>query len=220
MRKDRDLAIKLRKNGASYSEIEKELGIPKSTMGYWFKREGWSEKIKDALTKRNNVISRQRMMTYIKERNERLDNFYKICRKNARQEFFKLKTHPLFVSGLMLYWGEGDKKIKNGKVRLSNSDPKMLALFYKFLTQFSLSSKEKIKIQLILYPDINECTCKKFWSQIVKLPESQFIKASFIKGKDPIKKITNGVGIMYVNDRGLKEKVLTWINLIQREFNI
>ena len=44
MRNDKHLAVKLRREGASYSKIVKELNIPKSTMVYWFRDEDWSQK--------------------------------------------------------------------------------------------------------------------------------------------------------------------------------
>jgi len=37
MRKEKNAAIQLRKEGKSYSEVSKILCIPKSTLSYWFK---------------------------------------------------------------------------------------------------------------------------------------------------------------------------------------
>ncbi len=37
MRKDKEIAIKLRKQGLSYSQIKNKLDIPKSTLSYWLR---------------------------------------------------------------------------------------------------------------------------------------------------------------------------------------
>ena len=37
MRKDKNLAIKLRKQGYSYNQINDKLGISKSTLSYWLR---------------------------------------------------------------------------------------------------------------------------------------------------------------------------------------
>ena len=75
MRNDRHLAIKLRKKGMSYNKIVEELGIPKSTMVYWFRDKAWSKKIKKRLNEKNNFIAKKRLGAYIKIRREKLDNF-------------------------------------------------------------------------------------------------------------------------------------------------
>lgn len=220
MRNDRHLAIQLRKKGASYNKILKELGIPKSTMAYWFRDEEWSKEIKDRLNKKNNFIAKKRLRAYIKIRRERLDNFYKQCRENAKEEFPALKNNPLFSAGLMLYWGEGDSNIKNCCVRLANSDPKMIALFFKFLKEIAKIPEEKIKLHLILYPDLDDKTCKEFWNQKTGIKIEQFIKSSYIQGRHPTKKLTNGIAIIYLGNRGFKEKLFAWTELFQQEFNL
>ncbi|MFA5360480.1 MAG: hypothetical protein WC320_00675 [Candidatus Paceibacterota bacterium] len=45
MRKDKDLAIELRKKGKSYNQISKEIEISKGTLSYWFSNTKWSKAI-------------------------------------------------------------------------------------------------------------------------------------------------------------------------------
>lgn len=70
MRNDRHLAIKLRKKGASYNKIRKELGIPKSTMNYWFRNLRWSQQIKKELTRKALYIAKKRLRLINKARRE------------------------------------------------------------------------------------------------------------------------------------------------------
>ena len=44
----------------------------------------------------------------------------------------------------MLYWGEGDKKVENSQVKLSNSEPGMIKVFYLFLIEVMKIPSEKI----------------------------------------------------------------------------
>jgi AcrR family transcriptional regulator len=217
MRNDRHLAIKLRKKGMSYNKISKELGIPKSTMHYWFRNEPWSQEIKKELNRRNIYVAKKRLRLIIKARKEKWKKWREAHRQAAKKEFPHLKKNPLFLAGLMLYWGEGDSKIANCQVRLSNTDPEMIRIFSLFLQKVCKIPRCKIKIELTLYPDLNEEVCKKFWHKASGIPIAQFRKAKFIKGKHPTKRLSYGICNINFNSRELKEKIFTWLKLYQKE---
>ncbi|MBZ1345325.1 MAG: hypothetical protein KY055_01635 [Candidatus Nealsonbacteria bacterium] len=218
MRNDKHLVLQLRKRGKSYNAISKELGIPKSTLSGWLKNNPWSEQIKQGLIEKNRALIGKKIRIMNKARKKKLETWYKQCRQQAEKEFPQLKSNPLFLAGLMLYWGEGDSKIENCMIRLSNTDPEMIKIFSSFLQKICQISKEKIRIHIILYPDLNDEICKNFWSKISGIPQAQFIKTSFIQGKHPTRRLTNGICIIYVASRELKEKIFTWIKLYQQEF--
>lgn len=218
MRNDRHLAIKLRKQNKSYNKISKELNIPKSTLTYWFKQEDWSEEIKRELTRKALYVAKKRLRLINKSRREKWNEWHRECREKAREQFPILNKHPLFLAGLMLYWGEGDSKLENSLVRLSNTDPGMIKIFCLFLKESCLVPKDRIKAELILYPDLNEKYCKNFWSQVSGIPLNQFIKSQFIQGRHPTKRLSHGICIIYVTSRELKEKIFTWLKLYQDDF--
>jgi hypothetical protein len=137
--------------------------------------------------------------------------------ENAKQEFPRLKTNPLFLAGLMLYWGEGDSKMENSMVRLSNIDPKMIRIFSLFLLNICRIPRDKIKVTLILHHDLKEKLCKDFWTKTTGISENQFYKTQFIRGRHPKKRISHGICNIYVASRGLKEKVFIWIKLYQKQ---
>ena len=217
MRNDRHLAIELRKRGISYNKIQKKLGIPKSTISYWFKNESWSQEIKKVLTKKALYVAKKRLRLVNKARRIKWEKWRKNARKEARKEFFYLQKDPLFLAGLMLYWGEGDSKIENGIVRLSNTDPKMIKIISLFLQQKCGVPKEKIRITLILYPDLDENKCKTLWSKVSGIPKNKFYKTQIIYGKHPTKRLKYGICNIYVASRKLKEKILIWTKLYQQE---
>lgn len=147
------------------------------------------------------------------------DTWHGECRQEAIDEFIGLQGNRLFLAGLMLYWGEGDKVMKNGIVRLANSDPEIIKIFYSFLNKILLVPREKIMIKLTLYPDLKDIIHKKLWSDILNIPLVQFRTSAIITGKHPTKRLSYGVCSIEVYSRKLKEKMFTWIKLYQKNFS-
>lgn len=102
MHNDRHLAIKLRRKGVSYNKIREELGIPKSTMSYWFKNEPWSREIKKELTREVLYVAKKRLRLINKAHREKWEKWREEHRRTARKEFPYFKKSPLFLVGLML----------------------------------------------------------------------------------------------------------------------
>lgn len=217
MRNDKHLAVKLRKKGLSYNKISKKLNIPKSTLSDWFSNKIWSKTIKKELTRRANYIAKKRLLFFVRKRQEEWEKWRESFRENAKRKFPNFINDPLFITGINLYWGEGDSKLKNGMVRLVNTDARMLSLFVKFLKKFCEISNEKILTTMTLYPDLNEEKCKLFWSKSINIPTQQFRKTQFIRGRHPTKKVENGMCTVLVHSRGLKEKIYTWIDLLAKK---
>lgn len=214
MRNDRHLAINLRRKGKSYNEIRKELGIPKSTLNSWFQGLRWSQFVKKNLSEKALRLSTKRMRKIAKANKERWLKWRKQYRDEAVKEFPQLKSNPLFTAGLMLYWGEGDGNLKND-TRLSNIDPRMITLFNKFLLNICKVSKDDIFLSLTIYPDLSDNKCKIFWSNKTGISQNQFNKTQIIYGKHPTKRLENGICTIRVRrSRGLKEKIVIWINLL------
>lgn len=217
MRKDKIRAYELRRKGKSYSEIGKVLGVPKSTLSGWFKEELWSQEIKEKLGQEESTRIPKKLNKIIQANRKRWALWHQSHRDKAEQEYKILKKNLLFIAGLMLYWGEGDNNSKISKVRLANSDPGMIRVFYKFLNSELGIPSEKIYASLLLYPDLKDDMQKSFWSRAIGLPLTQFKKSTYIRGRDSDKRRSYGVCNIYVNSGGLKEKILTWIRLYQNE---
>jgi len=79
---------------------------------------------------------------------------------------------------------------------------------------------EKIRIGLVLYPDLSDGICKSFWSGIMGLPIENFMKTQFIKGHHPTKRLAHGVCMVVVNNRAAKLKVLAWIDFFAKQYTI
>ena len=217
MRQDKIKAINLRKAGKSYRDIEAALNIPKSTLTGWFQKTEWSRKIKKELSLVARQKSSRRMKALLGRIKETRQKEYALSRKNAHQEFAKLKKELIFIAGLMIYWGEGDKNLVNGRIRVSNTDPVMIKLFNIFIQKYLREIFYKTKAYLVLYPDLNEEECKKFWSANTGISVEKFIKSTFISGQHPTKRLGHGICTIIITSRVFKEKINTWLNLIRNE---
>jgi len=218
MRNDKHIAEKLRRQGKSYKKIEKELGIARSTLSDWFSGLDWSQKIKEDLTKKANIINHRRFRQVIKERSAMWEKWREKARQEAREDYSKLVKSPLFIAGIMLYWGEGDSNIENGHVNLANTDPNMIRLFVLFLLHCCNVSQDRLRGQMILYPDLDEGPCAMFWSQASSIAREQFHKTQYIEGRHPTKRLSYGVFQVRLGSRQIKEKIAVWIDLFQGDF--
>ena len=92
----------------------------------------------------------------------------------------------------MLYACEGTKarrdyRTNNGFLRsieLTNSDPKIVQVFAKFLREIICADWNRVRGQLFLYPDLDEVKLKKFWSSQSSIPIEKFQKSIVLMAKE------------------------------------
>lgn len=137
--------------------------------------------------------------------------------EDARKGFALFGNDPLFVAGISLYWGEGDSKLGN-PLRLSNTNSRMIEVYVNFLKAIMKILDDKIRIGLILYPDLSDKECKLFWSTTMNLPLKNFMKTQFINGRHPTKRLKHGVCMVVVNSQVEKLKMLTWIDFFAKQY--
>lgn len=207
-------AWKLRKEGRSYNSIRKELKVSKSTLSYWFQYLDWSREIKNKNVKEIEKISTDRIILMNKAKRKQSEEKHKNMRKEAAREFKKYKNNPIFIAGLMLYLGEGNKSKKDGHIKICNTDPAVLKIFIKFLTMFCGINIGKIKFWLLCYPDNDIEKCLNWWSESIKIRQNNFYKTQVIQGKHKEKKLLYGVGNITITSTFLKTKVLEWIEIM------
>lgn len=211
MRQDKNLAIALRKEGKSYKEITRLTGIPKSTLCGWLEHMQWSKAIKSRLTKIQNQNARLRMIAITDKAREQRRALYQSHRDGARKDFQANFKDTFFVAGLMLYWGEGDNAISNGAIRISNADPMVLKFFRAFVCRYLSEIYPKLKISLVLYPDLKDTPSRKYWSEKVGMPLDKFMKSQYIEGRSSKRTLPYGVGLLFVTNKAYKHTLLEWI---------
>lgn len=215
MRKDKEKALELRRRNRSYRQISRDLNIPLSTLAGWLKNELWSQDIRDKLGQEASLAFPEKLRRIVAANKKRWADLRESYRQEAVKEFVDLKNDPLFLAGIMLYWGEGEKRAKYSAVRLTNNEPEMIKIFNLFLIKVLNIAPEKIHARLLLYPDLVDSVQKNFWSRATGLSVDQFKKSIYIKGRHPTKRLSYGVCTIIIQSRALKERMLKWLELCQ-----
>jgi len=226
MRKDKKIAIKLRKQGLSYSQIKNKLDIPKSTLSYWLRDIKLSKIAKEKILKRVNntstkaLIKRNKQQTVIAKK--RADKI----RRCAIKEASTLINNKLFLVGVSLYWAEGYKKGAYGSkwksVDFANSDSKMIIIMMAFFRKICKVKSEKIKIQIIAHKNVKVSRAINFWSNITNIPKEQFIKTYCSINKNNKRKrkrntLPNGTIHIRINDVKLFFRIIGWIEYLKND---
>ncbi|MEW5805493.1 MAG: hypothetical protein AB1721_02085 [Patescibacteria group bacterium] len=215
--KEKTGAFRLRRLGKSYGFISQQLQIPKSTLSSWFAELNWSQRIRSQLIENRKEKAKKQIQLMNAARKKRLENYYLQAEREAEKEFYFLKKNRLFIAGVMIYWGEGDKLLKNGQLRISNIDPMMINIFVQFLKNIFKINSGKIRIWLLLYPDLRKDRCVRYWLRKTGLPKTCFTKPVVIKRRGLKKKLSYGVCNVGITNKYLKTKLLKWIDLLVNE---
>lgn len=210
--KEKRQALKLRKQGKSYSEIKEVVNVSKSTLSRWLRDYPLGEErirlLRDLSERR---IEKYRQTMRIK-RKKRLQGFYRL----EKRKWLPLSKRELYVVGLFLYWGEGAKLLKSA-LSLNNTDPKVVKFYLYWLTKILRIPRKKIKVYIHLYSDMDVNKELRFWSKELRIPLEQFIRP-YIKQSKRIdidhKGFGHGTCALAVHDVRLKEKIMMGIEAI------
>jgi len=174
--KDREKALALRiEKEMSYKQIKETLGISKSTLSYWLRDYPLSQKRIKELHKEGARSSEQAIEKYRTTMRLKKEKRHKDTYEVQKKEILPLNKRELFIAGLMLYWGEGTK-CRMDSVGISNSDPTVIKFFIYWLTQILSVPREKVKIQIHLYSDMDISKEINYWSHVLKIHKEQFNK--------------------------------------------
>lgn len=216
--RDREKAIVLRKQGESYSQIKKSLGISKSTLSYWLRDYPLSkQRIRELRDWNEQRIERYRE-TMRKKKEERLRE----CYKKQKKLIFPFSSRELFISGLFLYWGEGGKK-REAMLGISNTDPAVIKFFIFWCAHSLGVPRNKFRIYLHLYTDMDIDDEINYWSELLKLPRSQFGEP-YIKKNSSLRinhkgAFGHGTCNVSIGNARLAERILMSIQAISDKYN-
>lgn len=207
-------ALELRSRGMSYTQIKHELEVSKSTLSIWLNKYPLSpERIRELRNTNEQRIERIRQTKAAK----------RIERQNKISDLLANKIgdpseYQLYIAGLFLYWAEGTKSSR-GVVCVTNTDPTMINFFIHWL-ELQQVKRERMKIKLHLYNDMNIREEINFWHLKLHLPVSSFTKP-YVKESSSQKKLNykgrfgHGTCNLIVNNMQLYEEVLLGIEYIR-----
>lgn len=178
--KEKNQAIRLRKQGKSLQEIAIITGICKSTISFWCRDiELTPDQIGRLNKKMSEAAYRGARIQY-----ERRIQRIKEGKKKGKTQIKKLSQRDLLLAGLGLYWGEGTKKVR--QVRISNSDPEVIRFMIRWFREiWKIESNRfalRIGINSIHKQRIKEV--ENYWSKQTGIPQNQICKTTLIKVKN------------------------------------
>jgi hypothetical protein len=164
-------AISLRNKGSTYSEIRKKVRVSKSTLSLWLKQYPLSEcQLTRVVKKRYQAIEKFRVTMWLKQK-KRLASYY----LDVKKQLLPFTKKELFLAGLMLYWGEGNKASMH-TISINNTDPQVIQFTLFWYLRGLGIKKSKIKVYLHLYKDMNIKQEITYWSNTLSIPKTQFIR--------------------------------------------
>lgn len=214
----KELVKNLRNKGLSYKEIRQKIpfSISKGTVSKWCKDIELTSEQKDRLDKLFRDGSYRGRLLGSKTNQIRREKEVREIKEKSSSEIFSLTRNEFKLSGLMLYWAEGNK---THRVGISNSDPELIRFMMRWLREVCDVPERRFKAYLNIHSGQDESQIKKFWLNIINLPISQIGK-SYIKkeGTGHRKNILyNGTIKVQVCDKNLLYKILGWIDGVTKK---
>ncbi len=218
-------AIVLRLRGLSYSEILNKVPIAKSTLSLWLRTVNLSKRQRQKITakriaaaKRGGEIRRQKRIALTRQINQ-----------SAAKEVGKINDRELWLLGTALYWAEGSKEKERRPgtgVQFTNSDPRMVNLFLKWLKKICGLNDRDIYFDIFIHENHRDRldSVIKYWSKATKFPKKYFPHIYFKKNRVNTKRTNVGdnyygtVKIRVRKSTNLNRKIAGWIDGVVRYF--
>ena len=185
--REKEKAIKLRKEGLSYSEILKEVVVSRSTLSLWLREVGLSLQQQQRLTAKK-LESMKR--GWISQRQKRI-SVSNVIYNEASRKVGDISERELLLIGATLYWAEGSKQkahnISQGVI-FTNSDSNMIRLFLVFVRKILSVNNNDIKFELYIHKGNDVEKAKRYWSQILNQPIDSFGTVYFKDNKTNTKR--------------------------------
>lgn len=155
-----------RKNRYSFAHLQKLTGIPATTIRNWCNGDNLGTKWDTLLT--TNERKRQELK---KSEIYVVSSIKPISRNIAK----------ILVS--IIYWCEGCKYPSTNKVAFVNSDPDLVKTFLILFRKAYILDESKLRVHLQIHNTHNYNNLSTFWSNLLQIPVSKFIKPTITKIK-------------------------------------
>jgi hypothetical protein len=205
-------AEKLRKDGFSIKEIEKRLKVSRSSVSLWVRDiKLTNEQIKKLYCNKRTGALRGCMVAATNKVEKRKELTHRL-KEEGKNEVGIISKRDRFMAGVVMYFAEGDKGDKS--VTFCNSDPRAIKFMMGWFREFCNVAEDKFRCSIYLHDNLNEAEAKNFWSDLIKIPLSQFRKTYFVKNNPKRFRRTKhsfGVFRITISSVNLQRKMLGWI---------
>jgi hypothetical protein len=209
-------ALRMRLRGMSYRQIREQLPVSKSILSLWLREHPLSPERVRALRDWSQVRIEKFRKTMRKKRENRLAG----RKEEARRGWLPLSERELFLAGLFLYWGEGNKA-STSEVSISNTNPQMIKFVLYWLTRCLGIPREKIKVRLHLYSDMEASREIRYWEGKLQLARKFFLRPYVKKSKISTldrKGFGHGTCNVLVHHTPTKEQIISMIDVLSEEY--
>jgi transcriptional regulator with XRE-family HTH domain len=170
---ERLFARELRAAGWSITEIEEQLSVSRSSVSLWVRDvqlRPEQQKRLLAKTRLGPLIAAERKAAAAREIR---------CGYQAEGRRLARERDATYAAGCMLYWAEGSKA--RNTVKLSNSDPDLLAYFLRFLREHFNVGDNRVRLACNLFADHvdRQHEIEDFWLSRLGL-ERESLRASTV----------------------------------------
>jgi len=177
-------AVRLRLQGLSYTEIQEKIHISKYSLIKWLRHIPLTEKQRKRLIDKSKAGRIYGSNLLKKERIRRTKEIV----GRAIGEVKPLNKDDLWLTGTVLYWAEGHKQKEHRpsqRVCFSNSDPKMLKIFLKWLKECLCVEAENVVFEIYIHRTYRKTRkeLSKHWSRITNFPLNKFSTVYYKKNK-------------------------------------
>lgn len=148
-----------KKHGYSFVKLQSITGIPATTIRNWCKDDFLGTRWDTLLTT-----------------NERKRNEIRFSETEVVKKFRPLNKDTTKILTSIMYWCEGSKYPATNKADFTNSDPLLLQTFIALLRKSFMLDESKFRIKLQIHSTHDFEIIKKYWSKLLNIPVSQFIK--------------------------------------------
>jgi len=127
------------------------------------------------------------------------------------QESLSDEEQELFYLAIALYIGEGKKRDRE-QVSLSNTEPRVIRVFLKFLREICRVDENRIWAWINIFDDSSLKRAQEYWEEVTQLPRSQFYKpvVRARRGGTYLNVSEYGTLTVGVSNTRLREIVLQW----------
>lgn len=204
---ERGLAITLRRDGWTYSAIQRRLCVSKGSLSRWLRGVPYTPS--DQTLARRKLASVAAGQVLHQRKLDRVERIY----EEARQNLPDINRDTLHWLGIVAYWAEGSKT-QDGLVAFTNTDPLLIQLIREWLIECCGADPGRFRLHIRVHRDIARADAETYWRAVTGIPPEQCerttIKESGSGGRKA-RKLRHGIATIKVCDTNLHYRIQGWI---------
>lgn len=217
--KQNALALRLRSQGLSYTEILKSVSVSQSSLSLWCRDVQLTDQQKKRLRQLSLEGASRARARWNAIRRGRKRALLQHISVQAKGDVGIPSRRDRFIAGITLYAGEGDKTQE--RVGFSNADPLLLRFCLDWLCEFLEIDRGRFTAHLYLHRGRNEEAAKRYWTRVLSIRPSQFRKSY-----RPEQRVSHkgnihiyGVCAVRLNSKLTHRKIMGWIRALLHSQN-